>query len=60
MLALITRLLKLWELGQYFKNSSKIFCFLLVSGIRNLYVKHIPDTKKVVLFIDVRTIRFYQ
>jgi hypothetical protein len=50
-LALITSLLKAWELDQYFKNSKKIFCFLLVSGITNLYVKHIHDIKKVVSFI---------
>jgi len=45
-LALLPSLLKLWELGQYFKNTPKIFCFLLVSGIKNLYVKRIPDTKR--------------
>jgi len=50
-LALITSLLKAWELGQYFKNSKKIFCFLLFSGITNLYVKRIHDIKKVVSFI---------
>jgi len=27
----------------------KIFCFVLMSGIMNLYVKRIPDIKKVVL-----------
>jgi len=50
-LALITSLLKPWELGQHFKKYPKIVCFLLVSRIRNLYVKHIPDIKKVVLFL---------
>jgi hypothetical protein len=48
-LALITSLLKSWELGQYFKKSKKIFCFVLMSGITNLYVKYIPDIKKVIL-----------
>jgi hypothetical protein len=48
-LASITSLLKSREFGQYFKNSKKIFCFVLVSGITNLYVKHIPDIKKVFL-----------
>jgi len=48
-LALITSLLKSREFGQYFKNSKKIFCFILVSGITNLYVKYIPDIKKVFL-----------
>jgi len=38
-LALITSLLETWELGQYLKNSKKIFCFLLVFGITNLYVR---------------------
>jgi hypothetical protein len=50
-LALITSLLKSRELGQYFKKYLKIFCFLLVSGITNLYVKHIPDIKKIVLLL---------
>ena len=31
------------------KNQKKIFCFVLMSGIMNLYVKYIPDIKKVVL-----------
>ena len=46
-LALLPSLLKLWELGQYYKNTPKIFCFLLVSWIMNLYIKNIPDIKKV-------------
>jgi hypothetical protein len=51
-LALITSLLKSWELGQYFKkNPKKLFCFLLISRITNLYVKRTPDIKKVVFFI---------
>jgi len=33
------------------KKTQKIFCFLLVFGITNLYVKRIPDIKKVVSFI---------
>jgi hypothetical protein len=33
------------------KNTQKIFCFLLVSEIKNLYVKHISDIKEVVSFI---------
>jgi hypothetical protein len=48
-LALITWLLKPWELDQYIKNTKKIFCFHLVSEIANLHVKCIPDIKKVVL-----------
>jgi len=51
-LALITSLLEPWEVGQYFKkNPKKIFCFLLISRIMNLYVKRTPDIKKVVFFI---------
>ena len=40
-LNLITSFLK----SQYFKNTKKLFCFRLVSGIMNLYVKHIFDIK---------------
>jgi hypothetical protein len=60
-LALITSLLKLRELDKYFKKSQKkSFCFLLVSGIMNLIIhKRIPNIKKVILFIDVRMVRFY-
>jgi len=31
------------------KNKKKIFRFVLMSGITNLYVKRNPDIKKVVL-----------
>jgi len=48
-LALINSLLKSWELGQYFKKIQKIYFFVLVLGITNLYGKRIPDIKKVVL-----------
>jgi len=57
-LALITRLLKLWELGQYFKKLKKIFCFVLVFGITNLHVKHIPDIQKVFSFVDIGWLGF--
>jgi len=30
-------------------SKKKYFCFVLLSGITNLYVKRIPDFKKVVL-----------
>jgi len=49
-LALITSLLKSWELGQYFKKIKKNILFCFMSGIMNLYVKCIPDIKKVVLY----------
>jgi hypothetical protein len=48
-LILITSLLKSREFDQYFKIFKKIFCFVLVSGIMNLYVKRIPVIKKVFL-----------
>ena len=57
-LTLITSLLKPWKLGQYFKNTQKIFCFLLVSGNMNLYIKRIPDIKKVVLFLTLERLGF--
>jgi len=40
------------------KTPKKIFCFLLISGITNLYVKCTPDIKKVVFLFDVSTVRF--
>jgi len=33
------------------KTNKKIFCFFLISGITDLYVKRTPDIKKVVFFI---------
>jgi len=47
-LALVTTLLKSRELGQYFKKNSNFF-FVLMFRITNLYIKRIPDIKKVVL-----------
>jgi hypothetical protein len=41
------------------KTPKKIFCFLLISGITNLYVKRTPDIKKVVFLFDVSIVRFY-
>jgi len=42
--------LKSRELGQHFKkNNKKIFCFVLMSGIMNLYVNYIFDIKMIVL-----------
>jgi hypothetical protein len=48
-LALITSLLKSRELDQYFKKIQKIFCFVLMSEITNLYVKRILDIQKIFL-----------
>jgi hypothetical protein len=58
MLALITSLLKSRELNRYFKNTKKIFCFLLISRIINLYVKHTPDIKKVVFLLTLERLGF--
>jgi len=40
------------------KNSKNLFCFLLISGITNLYVKRIPDIKKVVLLLTLEWLSF--
>jgi len=42
---------------KYRKNI--LFCFLLVSRIMNLYVKCTPDIKKIVFYIDIKTVRFF-
>jgi hypothetical protein len=36
-----------------------LFCVVLVSGITNLYVKCIPDIKKVFSFDDIEQLGFY-
>jgi hypothetical protein len=59
-LALITSLLKSWELGQYFKNIQKSILFSLVSGIMNLYVKYILDIKNIVLLLMLEWLGFTQ
>ena len=41
------------------KNPRKLFCFLVISEIANLYVKRTLDIKKVVFLFDNRTVRFY-
>jgi hypothetical protein len=41
------------------KTPKKIFCFLLISGITNLYVKRTLDIKMVVFLFDIGIIRFY-
>ena len=53
-LALITSLLKSWELDQYFKNNKKnLFCFLLILRITHLYVRRILNIKKVILLLTL-------
>jgi hypothetical protein len=54
----MTNLLKSRELGQYFKNPKNIFCFVLVSGITNLYIKRIFDIKKIVLLLMLERLIF--
>jgi len=41
------KVMRTWPIFQKIKK--KYFCFVLISGITNLYVKRIPDIKKVVL-----------
>jgi hypothetical protein len=41
----ITSLLKSWKPGQHFKNSKKIFSFLLIFEITNLHVRRTPNIK---------------
>jgi hypothetical protein len=43
------KVMRIWPIFQ--KNPKKLFCFLLISGITNLYIKRTPDIKKVVFFI---------
>jgi hypothetical protein len=58
-LALITSLLKSREYWPKYQKQKKIFCVVLVSGIMNLYVKRIPDIKKVFSFDDIEQLGFY-
>jgi hypothetical protein len=52
--------IKAWELYQYFKKYQKNYFVSFSIEITNLYVKHIPDIKKIVLLcIDIRTVRFF-
>jgi hypothetical protein len=41
------------------KTPKKIFCFLLIFRITNLYVKHTPDIKKVVFYLMLAQLGFY-
>jgi len=38
-------------LAKISKTTKFLFCFVLVSGIMNFYIKHIPDIQKV-FFVD--------
>jgi hypothetical protein len=39
------------------KFKKNLFCFLLISGVMILYVRHVPDIK--IFFVGIRLIRFY-
>jgi len=48
---------RIWPIFQ--KNPKKLFCFLLISGITNLYVKRTPDIKKIdFLFLTIEWLGF--
>ena len=40
------------------KTTKILFCFVLISGFMNLYVKHILDIKKVFYFDDLKQLGF--
>jgi hypothetical protein len=46
-------------LAKISKTTKILFCFVLVSGIINLYVKHILNIKKVFSFDDLEQLGFY-
>jgi hypothetical protein len=46
-------------LAKISKTTKILFCFVLVSGIINLYVKRIPNIKKVFSFDDLEQLGFY-
>jgi hypothetical protein len=50
------KIMRTWQIFQ--KNPKKLLCFLLISGITNLYVKCIPDIKKVVLLLTLGWLGF--
>ena len=59
-MALITSLLKSrehWPKSQ--KQQNILFCLILVSGIMNLYVKRIPDIKKIFLLTTSKVLFFF-
>jgi len=41
------------------KIKKKLLCVVLVSGITNLYVKCIPDIKKIFSFDNIEQLSFY-
>jgi len=58
-LALITSLLKSWELGQYFKKIKKIFLFCFNIWDYEFIRKTYSWYKKGSSFIDIRPVKFH-
>jgi len=46
-------------LAKISKTTKILFCFVLISGITNLYVKRISDIKKVFSFDNIEHLGFY-
>jgi hypothetical protein len=46
-------------LAKISKTTKILFCVVLVSEIMNLYVKYIPNIKKVFSFNDIKQLGFY-
>jgi len=46
-------------LAKISKTTKILFCFFLISGIMNLYVKRIPNIKKVFSFDNIEQLGFY-
>jgi len=46
-------------LAKISKTKKKLFCVVLVTRIMNLYVKRIPDIKRVFSFDDIEQLGFY-
>jgi len=46
-------------LAKISKTTKILFCFVLISGIMNLYIKRIPDIKKIFSFDNIEQLGFY-
>jgi hypothetical protein len=46
-------------LAKISKTTKNLFCFVLISGVMNLYVKRIPDIKNVFSFDNIEQLGFY-
>ena len=46
-------------LAKISKTTIILFCLILVSGITNLYVKRIPDFKKIYFIDNIEQLGFY-